>query len=512
MARVRRVVKKKKTKKKKKAAVSVSNDVAMGEGSAGRSGAQKESGSRPSVWRPGVDEIGDEEELQYDPTAYECLHWFSLEWPSLSFDIMRDNLGAQRMEFPHTLYFVAGTQALMAKSNGLVIVKLSNLTKMKHPKLQNEGDDGNDDGDDDDSGDSSSSSEEDEEEEDKEVEAMRNSKTQPFEKSVNADLANKKKPGLRTRRVAHHGGVNRVRSMMQHPGIVASWAETGHVQVWDLSTHLNALAEVDQSGMSTSGAAAKEGAAFLPPLQVFTGHAEEGFALDWSPVTAGRLVSGDNKKGIHLWEPSVGGKWTIERSPYRGHVGSVEDLQWSPTEADVFASCSADQTMRIWDTRSRDASALTVKAHAADINVISWNRLASCMLASGCDDGSFRIWDLRNFKEDSFVAHFNYHSGPITSIEWSCEDSSMIACTSADNVLTIWDLSLERDPEEEEEFTRGDTSLAAPPEDLPSQLLFVHQGQKDLKEVHWHPQIPGLLISTASDGFNVFKPSNLANV
>ena len=31
----------------------------------------------------GVDQVGDDEELQYDPTAYDCMHVMSLDWPCL---------------------------------------------------------------------------------------------------------------------------------------------------------------------------------------------------------------------------------------------------------------------------------------------------------------------------------------------------------------------------------------------------------------------------------------------
>ena len=38
-------------------------------------------------------------------------------------------------------------------------------------------------------------------------------------------------------------------------------------------------------------------------------------------------------------------------------------------------------------------------------------------------------------------------------------------------------------------------------------LLFVHQGMDDPKEAKYHPQIPGLVMTTAADGFSVVMPN-----
>ena len=98
------------------------------------------------------------------------------------------------------------------------------------------------------------------------------------------------------------------------------------------------------------------------------------------------------------------------------------------------------------------------------------------------------------------VAAFTWHSAPITSIEWHPTEDSIFAASGADDQVTLWDLAVEQD---DEETGAMDTSEGG--RDVPPQLLFVHQGQKDVKEVHWHPQVPGMVISTAYDGFNVFK-------
>ncbi|KAF3796013.1 Glutamate-rich WD repeat-containing protein 1 [Nymphaea thermarum] len=307
------------------------------------------------VWRPGVDAMEEDEELQCDPSAYDCLHAFSVDWPSLSFDILRDDLGLTRKEFPHTLYCASGTQADQASKNFIRIMRLSNISGRKRKLVPEQLEDNEDD------------SDADEDEDDDEI--------------------------------------------------------------------------------------------------------------------------GDCKSCIHLWTPTTGGKWVIDRNPFTGHTASVEDLQWSPSEDNVFASCSVDGRIAIWDCRENNRSAAAyINAHSTDVNVISWNRLR---------------------QDFSPVAHFQYHKKPITSIEWSPHDMSVLSVSSSDNQLTIWDFSLERDAEEEDEFKAKVKDQANAPEDLPPQLLFVHQGQKDLKELHWHSQIPGMIMSTSADGFNVFIPSNL---
>lgn len=94
------------------------------------------------------------------------------------------------------------------------------------------------------------------------------------------------------------------------------------------------------------------------------------------------------------------------------------------------------------------------------------------------------------------VASFKQHSAPIASVEWSPIDSSVFAASGADDVISQWDLSVEScDMGEQADSLKK----------LPPQLLFLHQGQTEVKELHWHPQIQGTLISTALSGFNIFR-------
>jgi len=385
------------------------------------------------------------------------LHTFTTTSPCLSFDIIPDNLGTDRNTFPLTSYLVGGTQAARSHANSLIVMKVNNVYKTQ-PKTS----------------DDELSSDESENDE------MEDEMT--------------KKPELTAALVPHHGCVNRIRfNFVNEKPLAATWSELGKVCIWDLTEPLSALDDVQKLQDYIKNKDKPK------PLFTFKGHRGEGFALDWSPTMPGVLATGDTLKFIHIWRPHES-TWIVDQRPFAGHTDSVEDIQWSPNEQHVFASCSVDKTIRIWDTRAKSNKACLLtkdNAHEKDVNVIHWNR-KDPFIASGGDDCALRIWDLRTFSGDSVAEFRHHHKSPICSVEWSPHESTVLASAGEDDQIAIWDLAVEKDPEEQ---VQDDV-------EIPPQLLFIHQGQQDIKETHWHPQIPGVMISTSATGFNIFKPVN----
>ncbi|KAN0060242.1 Ribosome assembly protein rrb1 [Thecaphora frezii] len=432
---------------------------------------------------PGVNKLEEGQTLEADQSAYEMLHRLNVTWPCLSFDYLKDHLGNDRQSFPHTSYLVAGTQADIAKNNEIMVMKASSLHKTQNDDNLSDDEDEDDDGLDDDA-------------------------------------------ILEYRAIPVVGGINRVRAApvatptadtdaCLDPYPVAVWNETGKVQIFDVRPLYNALdrpgTTYDKRKVST------------PMFTVDAHRGVEGYALDWAGLAGGasgkasslRLLTGDIHSKIFLTTSSNAG-FVTNSTPFTSHTSSVEDLQWSPSEATVFASCSADRSIRIWDVRVKNRkSVICVEdAHPEDVNVISWNRGTDYLLVSGGDEGGLNVWDMRTFKSStgaaaatpvvrpSPVASFQWHTGPISSVEWHPTEDSIFAASGRDDQVTLWDLSVEQDDDEAD----GQGGLKGPDgKDVPSQLLFCHHGATDIKEVRWHPQITGMLTTTSLDGFNLFK-------
>ncbi|KAI5812154.1 WD40-repeat-containing domain protein [Pyronema omphalodes] len=403
------------------------------------------------VFMPSRHKLQKDEILEPDSSAYHMLHRMNSEWPCLSFDILTDDLGDARQSYPHTVYMVGGTQAARAKDNKIMVMKLSGL----HKERQNNDDD-------------------DEEDDDSDTED---------------------EPILESRAIPTNSTTNRIR-VSPHSHTAATMAESGELHIWDLSLHYRSF---DNPGTVLTPASKK-------PAATLTMHGRtEGYAIDWSPHvkdSMGKIATGDNDGRIFVSTRKEGGSWAADKTPFRGHSGSVEEIQWSPSERNVFCSASSDGTVKIWDARSSKQHQLSVEVSSSDVNVASWCRTVDYLLATGADDGVWGVWDLRTFsnaavgKPVQATASFNFHQQPITSVEFHPTEDSVVAVACADNTITQWDMSVELDDEESR-----DTGGVA---DVPPQLMFVHH-MPDVKELHWQRQAPSVVVATGAEGFNVFK-------
>lgn len=375
-----------------------------------------------------------DEEFGFTSKIYRLFFHMDYEWPCLSFDVIRDPLGWDRKTFPHTAYFVAGTQSDQTDGavDQILVTKISNMQNTK-------------------------------DDDDRDEETLQDAK-------------------LQCRASQHPGPVTRIRSMPQQPEIIATWTETGAVMIWDVSSAIN----------STNTEAAQT--ADQPVQSIFDCNVDgeddedEGYGLAWSKITPGILAIGQNSGVVSLWENRQAA--FAELHKFQAHTASVEDIVFSPTDDGFFATCSCDSTIAVWDSRALQAPVMkwTASAAKADINVIDWNARQSNLIVSGDDQGLINVWDIRACRgspEPSPVGQINYHEDAICSVEWNPYDESEFAVACEDGRVTVWDLSAE--PEE----------LDQRMEDIPDQLMFEHF-MDEPKELHYHPQIRSMIAITGA--------------
>ncbi|EUD66980.1 hypothetical protein C922_02564 [Plasmodium inui San Antonio 1] len=529
------------------------------------------------------------DELDVDEEAYDMLFSPVTPWPCLSLDFVlgrpgggHPSIGEAKKEghdkdkrpnnhgrhnqggcspvtYPLQITCVAGSQAAKGSQNEIYLLRWDNLNRLKG---------GGHDSDEDDS-DEEDSDEEDSDEEDNDGKGdsgNNNGNCDNGGDACNENGANargnhrkgKRNPnGVHTQRGARkkehvvckaikhpYGGLNRVKTCKKINSLIATWCEDSNVYIYELSDELRHLDDRPYSEDVVK-----------KPLHVFDGHTTEGFSLDWNPVHAAKLLSGDNDGNLFLWLPDNSDKWTYERlqievgtdhsDEKNGGKGeeakgkeakakggqakggqakggqakggqakgrsrhSIEDVQWIKGGngfGHVFAMCSSDKSVTIVDTRDlkkgqnntdgRSSTHIQIAdAHASDVNVISWNENVPFLIASGGDDSVVKIWDTRN--TSTSVAELKFHRRPISAVSWNPSDTYVVLAASLDNSISIWDLSVES-----ESLEFGLTKH-------PDQLLFEHRNQKFITDAKFHPLHPGVVVSTSSDNFNIFKPCNV---
>ena len=314
----------------------------------------------------------------------------NFEWPCLSFDVIRDDLGARRIHFPHTAYFVSATQAETSDENQLLVTKISDMQVTKY---------------------------------DDEID----------DESLLVDA--------KVRPVASHhpGAANRVRSMPQQSSIVATWSEEAVVLIWDVS-----------AAISASNTEAGTGDVQLIsecPNEC------EGFGLAWSKITPGVLACGNNDGVIGLWKEDCGSFTLLSTfQAHSDSVEDIvfspgEDGVFASCMCGGYIAIWDARDLKAPIAKFQ---AFECDCNVIDWNILHQSYLAAG--ADDGTVSIFDFRSITMGPSPSPLAKIEYHTEAITSIEWNPHDESEFACASEDGRVTIWDLSAEAlDPSEKEE-------------------------------------------------------------
>jgi histone-binding protein RBBP4 len=251
-------------------------------------------------------------------------------------------------------------------------------------------------------------------------------------------------------KINHAGEVNRARYMPQNPDLIATKAVTGEVFVFDRTKH---------------SSEPERGGACKPDIRL-VGQKKEGFGLAWNPLKTGFVLGASEDMTVCMWDINAytKAKSTIEpHSVFRGHTSVVGDVDWSPTQENVFASVGDDKMLMVWDSRTAQEPSTKIEAHEREILSVAFNPASEHLAITGSADKTVVLHDLRSPHKSLHT--FESHTDEVLHLAWSPHNATVFASASSDRRINVWDLSqigMEQTPEDQE--------------DGPPELMFIHGG------------------------------------
>ncbi|XP_053401808.1 GATOR complex protein WDR59-like isoform X3 [Mercenaria mercenaria] len=158
--------------------------------------------------------------------------------------------------------------------------------------------------------------------------------------------------------------------------------------------------------------------------------------IQWNPhASHAQLFSAACKQRLDLFSWEDGSIKQV--CSMKAHSRNISDIDWSPFDVNVIASCSVDAYTLLWDVRDTKRPSASFQS-VCGATQVKWNKVTNNLFATA-HEGDVRIWDPR--KGNAPVLYLTAHLSKIHGLDWSPSNEHIFASSSQDCSVKFWDYS-----------------------------------------------------------------------
>tara|TARA_B110001452_G_C15228052_1_gene425559 strand:+ start:1454 stop:2473 length:1020 start_codon:yes stop_codon:yes gene_type:complete len=170
------------------------------------------------------------------------------------------------------------------------------------------------------------------------------------------------------------------------------------------------------------------------PLASVQEHTAEASGVDWNLVRKDCFASCSWDNTVRVWDPErMAPLMTLAE-----HTFCVYECKWAPRNAERLLSASGDRTVKLWEPRAGPNALLTVVAGEQEILSVDWNKYDENCFATGGVDKTVRLWDLR--APHTPVQSLAAHTFAVRRVRFCPHSASQLLSASYDMSVCLWDV------------------------------------------------------------------------
>ncbi|XP_037030882.1 DDB1- and CUL4-associated factor 10 homolog [Bradysia coprophila] len=160
------------------------------------------------------------------------------------------------------------------------------------------------------------------------------------------------------------------------------------------------------------------------------------YNLEFSP-DGSLLVAACEKKSVVLFDPITNRKTNSIPNAHSDCVNCVKFI-----DGRLFATCSDDSTVALWDTRNLKSKVRSLHGHLNWVKNIEYSKKDNLLVTSGFD-GSIFTWDINSSTEQGYTYQKVFHTAGLMRCRISPDASKLVICTTGGYLIIVHNLDLQ---------------------------------------------------------------------